>query len=277
VYAGNLMREAERRLRTLAHPQIAYEVSVSHLDKDIKIGDYGYVVDEELGIKVKVKVVRLVEYEDINDNQIELNYLIPGLTDVDESELETSAHESALQTVFVQNESTFVGDNNFKLLLSMTITNYASTHAQLGLAIVGQASTNTLLELYFDIDGRKHDFEVKQVIQPGYNTIALPMIFTQIQEGSHLLNVFLKVDNGTFTIERHDAQMFVQAENLQGGLATTLPRANVVDEFEFPLTNIYVTDSVDIDIQEPITINVAEQVEFIDIINVTEELEVDLN
>lgn len=242
VYAGNLMREAERRLRTLAHPQIAYEVSVSHLDKDIKIGDYGYVVDEELGIKVKVKVVRLVEFEDINDNQIELNYLIPGLTDVDESELETSAHESALQTVFVQNESAFVGDNNFKPLLSMTITNYASTHAQLGLAIVGQASTSTLLELYFTIDGRKHNFEVKQVIQPGYNTITLPMILTQIQEGSHLLEVFLKVNDGNFTIEQHDAQMFVQAENLQGGLTTTLPKANVVEEVKFPFTRIDVTD-----------------------------------
>src|SRR5690606_28773338 len=252
VYAGNLMREAERRLRTLAHPQIAYEVAVAYLDRDINIGDYGYVIDEELGIKVNVKVVRLIEYEDVNDNQIELNYLIPGLADVQESVIETTRHEATLSTILVQNESSFNGDNNFKLLLSMTITNYASTHALLGLAIVGQASTNTLLELYFDIDGRKHDFEVKQVVQQGYNTIALPIIFTQIQEGSHLLNVFLKVNNGTFTIERNDAQMFVQAENLQGGLATTLPRANVVDEFEFPLTNIYVTDSVDIDIQEPI-------------------------
>src|SRR5690606_17259465 len=241
VYAGNLMREAERRLRTLAHPQIAYEVSVSHLDKDIKIGDYGYVIDEELGIKVNVKVVRLIEYEDVNDNQIELNYLIPGLADVQET-TDTSHYEQTLSTIVVQNESSFVGDSNFKLLLSMTITNYASTHAQLGLVIVGQASTNTLLELYFDIDGRKHDFEVKQVVQPGYNTIALPMLFTQIQEGSHLLNVFLKVNNGTFTIERNNAQMFVQAENLQGGLATTMPRANVVEEVKFPFTRIDVTD-----------------------------------
>src|SRR5690606_8721893 len=108
------------------------------------------------------------EYEDVNDNQIELNYLIPGLADVQENLTETSMHESALQTVLVQNESTFNGDNNFKLLLSMTITNYASTHAQLGLALVGQASTNALVEMYFDIDGRIHDFQVKQVVQPGY-------------------------------------------------------------------------------------------------------------
>src|SRR5690606_16563551 len=139
-------------------------------------------------------------------------------------------YEQTLSTIVVQNESSFVGDSNFKLLLSMTITNYASTHAQLGLVIVGQASTNALLEMYLDIDGRIHDFSVKQVVQPGYNTIALPMILTQIQEGSHLLNVFLKVSDGTFTIDRHDAQMFVQAENLQGGLATTLPSANVVEE-----------------------------------------------
>src|SRR5690606_26015857 len=101
-------------------------------------------VDEELGIKVNVKVVRLIEYEDINDNQIELNYLIPGLADAQET-TDTSHHEQTLSTIVVQNESAFTGDNNFKLLLSMTITNYASTHAQLGLAIVGQASTNALL------------------------------------------------------------------------------------------------------------------------------------
>lgn len=276
VYAGNLMREAERRLRTLAHPQIAYEVAVAYLDRDINIGDYGYVIDEELGIKVNVKVVRLIEYEDVNNNQIELNYLIPGLADVQET-TDTSHYEQTLSTIVVQNESSFVGDNNFKLLLSMTITNYASTHAQLGLAIVGQASTNALLELYFDIDGEKHDFEVKQVLQPGYNMISLPMIITQIQEGSHLLNVFLKVSDGNFTVARHDARMFLQAEHLLGGLATTLPSANVVEEVEFTVTNIDVTDNVVAKTQVPITINVTEQVEFIDIIDVTDEVEVELD
>lgn len=277
VYAGNLMREAERRLRTLAHPQIAYEVSVAHLDQDINIGDYGYVIDEELGIKVNVKVVRLIEYEDVNDNQIELNYLIPGLADVQESVIETTRHEATLSTVLVQNESVFTGDSNFKLILSMTITNYASTHAQLGLALVGQASTNALLEMYLDIDGKKHDFEVKQVLQPGYNTIALPMILTQIQEGSHLLNVFLKVSDGTFTIGRHDAQMFLQAENLQGGLSSTLPSANVVEEVEFTVTNINVTDTVVIKTQRPIRVNVQEHVNLMDTIDVTDRVEVELD
>lgn len=275
VYAGNLMREAERRLRTLAHPQIAYEVSVSYLDKDIKIGDYGYVVDEELGIKVNVKVVRLIEYEDVNDNQIELNYLIPGLADAQET-TDTSHYEQTLSTIVVQNESSFVGDSNFKLLLSMTITNYASTHAQLGLAIVGQASTNALLEMYFDIDGRIHDFQVKQVLQPGYNTISLPMILTQIQEGSHLLNVFLKVSDGNFTVARHDAQMFLQAENLLGGLATTLPSANVVEEVEL-INAIRVNESKLVNVQLPIKVNVIENVEFIDSIEVIDEVEVVLD
>lgn len=274
VYAGNLMREAERRLRTLAHPQIAYEVSVSHLDKDIKIGDYGYVVDEELGIKVNVKVVRLIEYEDVNDNRIELNYLIPGLADTQET-TDTSHYEQTLSTIVVRNESSFNGDNNFKLLLSMTITNYASTHAQLGLVLVGQASTNALLEMYFDIDGRIHDFRVRQVVQPGYNTIALPMILTQIQEGSHLLNVFLKVSNGNFTVARHDAQMFLQAENLEGGLSTTLPSANVVEEVE--LIAIHVSESKLVNVQLPIKVNVIENVELIDAINVTDDVEVQLD
>src|SRR5690625_33428 len=277
VYAGNLMREAERRLRTLAHPQIAYEVSVAYLDKNINIGDIGYVVDEELGIKVNAKGVRLIEKENIDDNESELNYLIHGLSDVQEGIGETEGHEATLSTVLVQNESTFTGDDNFKLILSMTITNYASTHAQLGLAIVGQATQNALLEMYLDIDGRIHDFSVKQVVQPGYNTIALPMILTQIQEGSHLLNVFLKVNDGTFTVARHDAQMFVQAENLQGGLATTLPSATVVDEFEFTVTNINVIDNVSAKTQVPITVNVIEQVEFIDALYVIDEMEVDLD
>src|SRR5690625_4021447 len=61
VYAGNLKREAERRLRTLSHPQIAYEVAVAFLDRDVNVGDYGFVDDEELGIKVNVKIVRLIE------------------------------------------------------------------------------------------------------------------------------------------------------------------------------------------------------------------------
>src|SRR5699024_11932006 len=76
VYAGNLMREAERRLMTLSHPQIAYDIDVAYLERDVKIGDTGFVDDEELDIKVNVKIVRMIEYEDINDNTIELNYLV---------------------------------------------------------------------------------------------------------------------------------------------------------------------------------------------------------
>src|SRR5699024_10951914 len=144
----------------------------------------------------------------------ELNYLVPGLMDNQEDLSEGGSHEAALSTIFVQNESDFNGEDTYRLLLQMVITNYASTHAQAGLAIVGQSTGNGLLEAYFSIDGERLALEVKQALNEGYNTIGLPFMITALQEGSHSLDLFVKVTDSTFEIKTHDAQLYVQAENL---------------------------------------------------------------
>src|SRR5699024_4534886 len=121
--------------------------------------------------------------------------------------------------------------------------------------------------------GERLALEVKQALNEGYNTIGLPFMITALQEGSHSLDLFVKVTDSTFEIKTHDAQLYVQAENLAGGLGTELPSANVVEEVEF-IDDINVTDGAIAITQIQINVNVTEEVEFIEF-DVTDYVEVD--
>lgn len=268
IYAGNLMREAQLKLRELAHPQIAYETTVFHIGGDIEIDDYGFVVDDELGIKVKVKIVRLVEYDDKQKNVVELNYMVPGAETTGSTS--TGGSESTSSLMISRNETEITVSDYEVTLLEMNITAFNSTNAQVGLNIVGEASQQSLLEGYFRLNANKNR-EIKQVLMKGYNTIGFPFIMEQIQEGSHTLSFILKNNTGNFKVKKNEAEMFIVAENLLGGLSTKLPRANVLEEVKF-IPPIHVIDQVSFTTQRPITIDVGEEVEFIDYIDVVDRV-----
>jgi len=259
VYPGELMREAKKQLRTFAYPQIAYGVEIARLNRDVKIGQYGYVIDEELGIKVNVKIVRLIEYENARNNEIELNYLIP---DIATTQGDTGVTDSGgIKLVSGQSKRDFSGANDYRLLIDLNITNLVATNVTGGLYFMGQVSTLALLEGYIDIDGKPIDYELKQTLVTGWHTFDLKFIILQLQEGSHNLRVFLKNDTGVFSVAKGKARIYVESANLAGGISAARPEINAVEEVVLP-EGINVIDSVDIKQQKPIPIMRSEMATF---------------
>lgn len=242
IYAGDLLRAAQEKLRELSHPQIAYEANVSEIGAEsLDIGDFAYIVDDELGIKVKVRVVRLREFPRREwNNQIEFNYLVPELGGVESAS--TSPDTYREQMLLAKNQSSFSIGSNYQNIMELAVTAYAPTNVQAGLMLTGQASEKTTFIAYFTFKGQQVGPEIRQTVE-GWTTIGIPFLLTQIPEGSGFLSLFAKVENGTFTIEKEKAQLFIKAENLLGGLSAKLPKADVREEVEFVKITTPILDS----------------------------------
>lgn len=91
LLALNLYDAAVRRLAALATPTISYELSVADFSTltgstsdDVALGDTVRVRDAGFGVDIATRVVRLLR-RDLRpqDNEIELDYLQPGLSEVE--------------------------------------------------------------------------------------------------------------------------------------------------------------------------------------------------
>ncbi len=274
IYAGTLMRAAQDKLHELSRPQIAYETSVIDVDAgDLDVGDYCWVIDEELGIRLKVRVVRLEQYPGQEwNNKIEFNYLIPGLKDSYET-YSGSSTTSESDMALVTNENDISIGTNYTTALEMSFSTYAPTNMQVGLVLVGTASTDLILDGHFDIAGQKVGVPIRQKVFAGNNIISLTFLLTQIQEGSDFLRLFLKTNSGTFTVSKNESQLYIIGRNLLGGVSAELPRANVVEEVEF-ITPI-IGENRMVTKQIPIKRGISENVAY-SMIDVTENVTVEL-
>lgn len=270
IYPGNLMRRAQQVLRELAHPQISYEVEVADIGQDVKVGDYGYIVDEDLGIRVQVRVVRLLEYEDETKNKAELNYFVEGLEALQEDSI-TRETPGDIQMVVTYNETDINVTNVYNPVVELAFTSHAPTNMQIGLTIVGYASTDMLLEGYFDISGNKVGRELKQEVKAGWNTITMNFLILQVEEGADFLRFFLKTNMGMFSIERDKIELYIMAKNLLGGTSASLPRANVVEDVEVFNPNVIQLDEhINFNFQPIVKKQLSENLEVIDIYEVIE-------
>lgn len=244
IYAGNLKTEALNRLRVLAYPQITYSASVAFIDQNIKIGDYGYVWDEELGIKVNVQIVRLIEHENPADSEVELGFLIPDISD-GAGTSGGGASSGGISTILNENQRQVTAGKDYITAVEINITNFASVNAVAALSVNGEASVAGLLELSVQVDGNEL-MAVKQTLWgAGFMEVSRQFVITQLQEGSHVLRIMARISAGTFTILKGKSTVFVQAENLDGGAGTDRPQIDIRDEITLP-GYINVTDTCEI-------------------------------
>ena len=261
IYAGNLMREGQRKLSQLAHPQIAYDVELSYLDMDLQVGDYAYVIDEELGIKVKVEVVKLNRYKDPTRDKVELNYLVPALhDDAGGSDMEQAGGSSVEIAYTRLNDGVVVEAERYTEALHIALTTYAPTNLQLSIYMVGESSVDSTLDGYISMGGNKIGMPIRHRLNSGWNTISLMMILTQIQEGTNTISLYLSVDQGTFTLSKDESELALIGRNMLGGTSARLPRANVVEVVEFEVMAVDEENNVVVD--NPKRTNIIENIEF---------------
>jgi len=237
VYPGNLKKEAEKRLLAEAFPQIQYDVDVSYLDKDVNVGDYGYVVDEELDIKVNTYIVRLIEYEDSQDNKVELSYLVPDLSNMSfDGSMSGGGGSGGPVTVVGKNvaerkvrpkpEETSVVDVSF--------TATSDTNVQVGLHIMGRSLGTGLFEAYYSINNGRAETIIMQDLNFGHHTISDTFILSQIPAGTHTLRLMAAFSGGDFTINERMAELYIIGSDLAGGMDSSVPVINVTERVEYP-------------------------------------------
>lgn len=243
ILPGNLMREAERRLETLSRPQIAYSTDIAYIGQSVDIGSYGYVQDEDLGIKVRVKVVRVIDYHDQRMNTVELNYLIPGIGDLAE---DRAPSQGGMKIAMSKSDRTFTSmQDRDDILLQISITNLAAAH--IGVKFWFHAipsSSGAVIDGYFDIDGVKTGHIVKKTL-PGYDTTGYAFTVPSVPEGSHVIRLMVRSNSGTFTVPAGLAELVIESEALASGMSSRAPVINYTEDVELAQP-MYVVDTVSI-------------------------------
>lgn len=77
------------------------------------------------------------------------------------------------------------------------------------------------------MDGEDITFTPKQKLLRGDNVVGIPIGIPQVKCGAHYLGIFLCIDTGSMKIPKFNLQCMVDGRNLQGGLSSEPPHAEV--------------------------------------------------
>ena len=116
--------------------------------------------------------------------------------------------------------------------LHLVLTHEEPTNLNVGLMIVGQASTALTLQVKFLLGGERLNFELNQTCAVGWNTISANFLIPQLQPGSRRFEVQIQTSGGTFTVQPEHMQLFVMGANLEGGLSPDAPWVNWEEIFK---------------------------------------------
>ena len=244
IFPNNLLTDAVKKLATMSHPQINYTIKASGLEaEELSLNEAVYVMDDELGIKLKTVVSRLKICKDKSGNEVELDYLPASLSDLfNEGTTGDSSGSSNTTAVFqVKNQSKVTLTSAPTPVLEASVSVYTSTYFQVGLVIMLECTTAGLLEGYIMMDGVKMPTEIKQTVGAGWHTIGLPFIMTQIQEGTKSLYLYLST-TGAMTIDTEKSEMFIMSQGAYGGVSNERPDQKVVDDVTFIPSDFSISD-----------------------------------
>lgn len=262
IYAGNLLRDAEKKLATMANPQINYSIKASGTEaEDLTLSDAVFVVDEELGVKLKALVARLRICKDSSKNEIELDYLPSSLGDIfDDGSLGDSSGGTNEVAVFqVKNPAKVDITVVPSIALSASVSVYTSTYFEVGLTMVLNCTTAGLLEGHFMMDGNRMTTEIKQTVTEGWHTIGLPFIITQVQEGTKFLDFYLST-TGSISIDVERAELYVKSQGAFGGASNERPDQRITEDVELIKKVADINDNVAVIFNELIRVNTVDTV-----------------
>lgn len=242
IYMYNLKKAAEEQVKSLSRPSIAYECKVIDLsaitgrkEDTFKKGDYVDVENEDLGISVETRIVRIKKYHNEPwKNEVELGILQSGLESLNNNQsISDEVNAAQPATLFGTNEADAVNVGTSPTIgLNLAFTNFSQSHAQIGFSLIGEATEDATLTIRFSIGGSFVWNEVKQRVFQGFNSIGIPFIVQELPEGSDKFRVDLEVTNGHFLIQRKGLQLYIYASNLLGGgTGGGNPSFNVIQHF----------------------------------------------
>ena len=224
----------------------------------VNVGDIVTVRHSEFDIDVKVKVIKVKKdlLTGIN-TKVELGQPLGDfLKSMDPAALIKSATDELGNQVAQALTSMLYYGNPLELTVSTTeiqpmylgVSAVSNTNLALNVAISCIASEECTLTIKIELDNVEIPFKPKQKLHQGDNVIGIPLGIPQVSSGAHYVGIYLKTDTGTVKIPIYNMQCMVDGRNLQGGLSSELPHAELKQEIQFIRvdTNLTIRNDVDI-------------------------------
>lgn len=269
ILPGNLKRYAEDMLKEMAFPRISYQVSVldlsaiTGLEEDkFYLGDDVRIFNEDLRLDVTTRILRLKVYpQEPWRNEVELGFLEPGLGDVSNDSISSDVQAAQPDLLFATSGAAKTIGTSPLFPLQISITNFGSTNAQIGLMLICQAKAALTVTIKVMFNGSDIGPPIKQYMPAGWHTIGLPFIIAQMPSGTGMLEVQMFTDTSTIDIPQDGLQMFVYAQNLLGGLSSEVPRPSLAEIYGINKTihkTIQTQQAVAVVLYNPDRVNVGE-------------------
>ncbi|MDF9296113.1 phage tail protein [Geobacillus stearothermophilus] len=241
ILPGNLKRYAEDMLKEMAFPRISYQVSVldlsaiTGLEEDkFYLGDDVRIFNEDLRLDVTTRILRMKVYpQEPWRNEVELGFLEPGLGDVSNDSISSDVQAAQPDLLFATSGAAKTIGTSPLFPLQISITNFGSTNAQIGLMLICQAKAALTVTIKVMFNGSDIGPPIKQYMPAGWHTIGLPFIIAQMPSGTGMLEVQMFTDTSTIDIPQDGLQMFVYAQNLLGGLSPEIPRPSIAEIYSY--------------------------------------------
>lgn len=215
-----------------------------HLQK-VNVGDRVIVRYKDFDIDIKVPVIKIrkdvlrglnakVELGQPKDNILNKMDTSEIKTTVDE--LGNKVAETLTSMLYYANPVEFIVGTSKIQPVYLGISAVASTNLSMNLSLYCIANEECTITIQIQLDREDITFTPKQKLLKGDNVVGIPIGIPQVKCGAHYLGVFLCVDTGSIKIPKFNLQCMVDGRNLQGGLSSEPPHAEV-KEYQ-PLVNI---------------------------------------
>ena len=223
---NDLYDKAWNTLYQLAAPKYTYECTIADLSEQtgqdaFDVGDVVTVYDEVAGVNIKERIVRIKRVGSRpQDTEVELANPVPVLENI----LSGGAYPvyggaggtgGGFGVFYFENSSAIQvsGPTN---VVSLAVDNLTSAQAIIGALIVGEASTTATVEVSLTVGGVGTIPTIKQVVTPGWNTIAIPK-FVVMNSGNVVIKFSMNISSGTFSIPAKNAQVYILTQGAGGG------------------------------------------------------------
>lgn len=205
--------------------------------QEVKLGDFVIVRNSKFNIDVVVAVIKVkkdiltgynskVELGQPKTKFSEISKMLQTVKD----DLGNQVAKVASSIMYYANTTVLSVTTTLIQPIYLGVTAVSSTNLSINLAIYGTATVACTLTINIQLDNKPIPFTPKQKLQVGDNVIGIPLAIPQVSEGSHYIGVYLNTDTGIFTIPLYNIQCLVDGRNLQGGLSSEPPHAELCEK-----------------------------------------------
>ena len=224
---NDLYDKAWATLYQLSVPKYIYACTIADISEQtgqdkFDIGDIITVYDEVAGVNVKERIVKIKRVGDRpQDTEIELANPVPVLENVLNMNTSIPVSTGVGSTggnfgIFYFQNSDQINVVNTVNVCNLALENLANARAIVGALVVGQASTTATVSVSLVIGNKTTTPIVRQRVEPGWNTIAVPKLLV-LTDGNLTLKLNVGIDAGTFSIPQMHAQVYVALQGSGGG------------------------------------------------------------